>query len=74
MKVSAKMNSFYAVMNEKMLVATRPGATSGNSTRQNCGRAGAVDPGGLLQLPGIVATKVRSIQMAIGSAWRRRRG
>jgi hypothetical protein len=35
MKVSASTNSFHATMNEKMAVATRPGATSGNSTRQN---------------------------------------
>ena len=30
MNVSAKISSFHAVMNEKMLVATRPGATSGH--------------------------------------------
>lgn len=35
MNVIAKMNSFHAVMKEKTLVATRPGATSGKSTLQN---------------------------------------
>jgi hypothetical protein len=29
------MNSFHAVMKLKMLVATRPGATSGSRTDQN---------------------------------------
>src|SRR5690606_1269846 len=33
--VMAKMNSFHAVMKLKMLVATRPGITSGSSTERN---------------------------------------
>src|SRR5699024_1456466 len=35
MKVSAKMNSFHAVMKENTEVATRPGATSGSRTERN---------------------------------------
>src|SRR5690625_7866482 len=34
MKVSAKMNSFHAVMKENTEVATSPGATSGSSTER----------------------------------------
>ncbi len=35
MNTKAKTNSFQAVMNAKMLVATSPGATSGSSTERN---------------------------------------
>src|SRR5215472_13049870 len=68
--VSATMNSWYAVINAKMLVATRPGATSGNRMRQNMRGADAPSMAAASSSSrGTVATKLRSIQIDTGSAW-----
>src|SRR5215472_11938294 len=67
--VSATMNSLYAVIKAKMLVATRPGATSGNRIRQKI--VGALAPSMAAASSsslGTVATKLRSIQIDTGSA------
>ena len=68
MKVSAKINSFQAVMNEKMLVATSPGATSGKQDRQKIRDrlAPSMDAASSSSF-GTAATKPRSIQIANGS-------
>ena len=54
------MNSFHAKMNEKTLVATRPGATSGNRIRQKmrAGPAPSIAAASSSSF-GTVATKLR---------------
>ena len=55
-------------MNEKMLVATRPGATSGNSTLRNVwARLAPSMAAASSSSLGTAATKPRSIQTANGS-------
>src|SRR5438876_10194656 len=67
--VSAKTYSFQAKMNENTLVATRPGATRGKRIRQKirAGPAPSIDAASSISR-GTAATKLRSIQMEIGSA------
>ena len=62
------MNSFQAVMNENTLVATSPGATSGNRIDQNIrGQDAPSRYAASSSSIGTAATKPRSIQIANGS-------
>src|SRR6266702_2823468 len=63
------MYSFQAKMNENTLVATRPGATRGKRIRQKirAGPAPSIAAASSISR-GTAATKLRSIQMEIGSA------
>lgn len=68
MNVNAKISSFHAVMKEKMLVATRPGATSGKRTRRKIwARLAPSMAAASSSSLGTAATKPRSIQTANGS-------
>ena len=63
----AKMNSFQAVMNEKTLVATSPGATRGSSTDRNIRPQLAPSMyAASSSSTGTAATKPRSIQIPNG--------
>jgi hypothetical protein len=69
MNVRANRKSFQVMMNEKMLHATTPGATSGNSTRVT--KVNPLAPSSQAASSssrGTAATNPRSIQMASGIA------
>ena len=67
MRVLANRKSFHAWMNDSTLVATSPGATSGNSTCQvNRNRLAPSSDAASSSSAGTAATNPRSIQIANG--------